>query len=134
MKTSRTYFVFSLFFSLFLIVTSCKKDDAPIVDIPDPQVVLPPDYVVLKSLYDANSNNSIDWDFDDTTMKTWSGVTLAGERVTQLDISGKSLSTLTDKIGELTELTSFKADDNTIYRKKLANWSISPNCTCKETS
>lgn len=65
MKTSRTYFTFSLIFSILISISSCKKDDAPI-DPSTPQVVLPADYVVLKALYDANTGTTLDWDFDDT--------------------------------------------------------------------
>ncbi|MEO9510939.1 MAG: hypothetical protein ABJN84_12750 [Flavobacteriaceae bacterium] len=115
MKRSRTYNTAFLFVCAILSSTSCKKDDDGEMEItPDPQVVLPPDYVVLKSLYDTNSGNALGWDFDDTTMKSWAGVSLQGERVVELDISSKGLTTLADKIGELSELTSFTANDNNI--------------------
>jgi len=104
-----SYVLFILMSVVFF--TSCNKDDDP-VEVP--QTNLPPDYVVLKALSDANAGNSLNWDFDDTSMKSWSGVTLSGERVITLDVSSSSLKTLPSKIGELSELTSFKANDNDI--------------------
>ncbi|HHC79887.1 MAG TPA: hypothetical protein ENK46_08385, partial [Flavobacteriia bacterium] len=59
-----------LFLAIVFLFMSCNKDD--VVEIDNS---FPPDYIVLKELYDANSGNTLGWNFDDTSMKSWGGVT-----------------------------------------------------------
>ena len=85
MKTTRLFLrSISPMILLLFMVTSCKKDDDTIIE--EPQQEFPADYLVLKALYDANTGNALNWDFDDLTMKSWDGVTTSGEKVTKLNL------------------------------------------------
>ncbi|MDB4293450.1 leucine-rich repeat domain-containing protein, partial [Maribacter sp.] len=108
----------------FLIHTSCKNDDdvplVPDADVEDPDAVdvddpdVSVDYLVLKALYETNTNNTLGWDLEDTSMKSWAGVILTNDRVTELRINLKNVTKLVPEIGQLAELTKLFTQDNSI--------------------
>ncbi|MDB4293452.1 hypothetical protein N9954_08605 [Maribacter sp.] len=107
------YLLTTLLCTGFIFLSSCKKDDEAVTVNP-PASTLPPDYVALKTLYDANSGNTLNWDIDDTTMANWEGVTQQNGRVTTLFLAAKNLNTITSSVGDLDLLTSLTIAENSV--------------------
>ncbi len=75
------------------------------------------DKTLLKVLYDATggTNWTHDWDFDAALSASWHGVSITGQRVTELNLYNNNLSgTLPAAIGELNGLTALNLNDNSL--------------------
>jgi Leucine-rich repeat (LRR) protein len=75
------------------------------------------DSLALVALYNATGgaswNNSTNWLDSGQTINTWNGVTVVGERVTQINLYNRNLNgTLPSEIGNLTGLTSLTISQN----------------------
>lgn len=105
-------------FIVFTMISSCKKDDDSPVDNPiDPTpiaVEIGEDYEALKAFYEANANNTLNWDLDDKTLKSWEGLTIENDRVTEIRIPAKNIQRFTVSIFTISELKTLGFADNEI--------------------
>lgn len=62
------------------------------------------DYAALKAIYNANPDNTLNWDLSDCEVCNWEGVTCVSGRVFKLSIPGKKISVLPPEISGLTEM------------------------------
>ncbi|MBQ4819859.1 leucine-rich repeat domain-containing protein [Aquimarina sp. MMG016] len=69
----------------------------------------------LLAIYNANPDNTLEWNLDDATMKTWQGVTLdTSGKVIELRLSLNNISTIPISIGALVNLTYLDISGNKI--------------------
>ena len=67
----------------------------------------------LIAIYNANPNNTLDWDLQDLEIANWNGIQLDNEgRLNTLGISSKQLTTIPLEISKLSHLTTLFANNN----------------------
>ena len=72
-------------------------------------------YEILVILLNANSGNTLGWDVNDKTMKSWFGVVLHGDgTVVELNIGDTSLDTIPSEIANLSNLQYLNIENNFI--------------------
>ena len=79
----------------------------------DPETDLE-DYDILKILYDANPNNTLNWDFNDKSMNTWKGVVPINAKVRALYLREVNIKIIPPEIGLLCNLISLECYNNQV--------------------
>ena len=70
---------------------------------------------VLIDLYNANPNNTLDWDLTDTNINNWTGVTTnVDEDITELELDSKNLDIIPSEIELLTSLNTLNLNNNNL--------------------
>ena len=77
-------------------------------------------YEVLAAIYNANPNNTLDWNLTDRNISNWTGVTtLENGDVSALDMREKNLDVIPLEIGELKALTHLDVYGNNLTEFRL---------------
>ncbi|UII77377.1 DUF5018 domain-containing protein [Flagellimonas sp. HMM57] len=69
---------------------------------------------VLTELFNANPNNTLDWNLEDDDISNWSGVTLRDGKVVELFLRKTALNNIPSSIGSLGNLEKLFLDQNSL--------------------
>ncbi len=111
---------FSLAIVLICCLNSCSTNDDQELFVNDTQTIdakqfdLNTDREALIALYNANPDNTLDWDLSDPSVENWTGVQLLRNRVAGLSFLRKNISTIPPEIGNLDQLRTLSFLSNSI--------------------
>lgn len=79
----------------------------------------------LIAIFNANPNNTLDWDLQDKNINNWDGVFVnANGNITQLIIDSKGLDVLPSEIKSLTMLIELDVNDNKLTELPVEIWQL----------